>query len=387
MMLAGLLSSVLLVGLDMAAFPGLLKNAITGLEQIDFTSSLMNVVLGVLLFVSARKINLSLLDRQHRIVLALALLSTFLNTVLIGFVLQLCLGLVGVEIPLLHALLFGALISPTDPIATIAILKEIGLPKKLEVLVEGESLLNDGVAAVAFSVLAGIAVTGSEPAVLEIGVELVREVGGGLIIGILAGGIGAHADKEIKTIAQIFTVSLAIIFFGGFVCRSLHVSYPLAMVVAGIVYNVVSSNVEGQKDRKSDLNVWHPIEAVLVSILFFTIGLLALYPSEDTNFVALTLIIPLALVCRIISVAIPIGVRGLGKSTFNAEILLSSLLTWGGLKGGITIALAFLLPPISSKALFVDLAYACVAFSVLIQAPTIRLFFPNSALKRIVKII
>ena len=179
MMAAGILASAILYALASVGFPSIITDVVDGLNSLDFTSSLMNVVLGVLLYVTARRINFHLLDRQQYLVLGLAVASTLINTFLTGLATKLLLGLLGIELPLLHALLFGALISPTDPIATISILKRIGLPEKLEVIIEGESLFNDGVGAVVFSVLAVIAAGTSQPGAVEIGLAFVQEVGGG----------------------------------------------------------------------------------------------------------------------------------------------------------------------------------------------------------------
>jgi CPA1 family monovalent cation:H+ antiporter len=386
MMAAGIFASAILYGLASVGFPGIITDVVDGLNSLDFTSSLMNVVLGVLLYVTARRINFHLLDRQQYLVLGLAVASTLINTFLTGLAAKILLSLLGIELPLLHALLFGALISPTDPIATISILKRIGLPEKLEVIIEGESLFNDGVGAVVFSVLAVIAAGTSQPSAVEIGIAFVQEVGGGAILGAVLGYVAATAMAQ-GSVSLRFLVTLAVILFGGYLARSLHASYPLAMVVAGIMVAVCSVAQKAGADESAHMAIWSAIEEVLIAGLFLTIGLMALLPGQHPSTTAMLLIIPIVLFCRFISVAVPIAAVRSKSEMMHNKALFCGLLTWGGLRGGISIALALSLPPVALKMLLIDLTYAVVVFSVLIQAPTIRLLFPTTRLRKIVDVL
>lgn len=384
MMAAGLAAGLLIQLFAQVISPGLLSDAIAGFEALDFTSSLMNVAIGVLLFITARRIDLILLDRQQYLILALAVISTLINTVLTGAAAYLLLGWLGFEIPFLHALLFGALISPTDPIATIAILNRAGLPKRLEVVIEGESLFNDGIGAVVFSLLVALVVSGYELTTIGVATAFVQEVGGGILIGLLLGFLGARAASG-SSFDLCFVVSLAVIFFGGYLCRETHASYPLAMVVAGMAMTYFSSPVRDAEIENQNDQMWAVIEHVLTAGLFLTIGLMALYPNQVSSLVAMIAIIPLVLICRYMSVAGPLFARGRTGHAWEERHAFASLLTWGGLRGGISIALALSLPSIAGKPMLIDLTYAVVVFSVLVQAPTLKLLFPDSLLQRIVR--
>ena len=384
MMVAGLLSSGIIYAISSLGLPTLTDDVLQGLEELDFTSSLMNVVIGVLLYVTARRINFQQLDRQQYLVLGLAIVSTLINTFLTGLATQFLLGLLGLDIPLLHGLLFGALISPTDPIATISILKRVGLPEKLEVVIEGEALFNDGVGAVVFSVLAALAAGTSQPDSLQIGLAFVHEVGGGVILGTCLGYVASKA-KIHSGLGLRFIVALAVIFWGGYLARILHVSYPLAMVVAGITVSILTGGEENTEAELAHAQVWRAIEDVLIAGLFLTIGLMALLPGQHMSVVAMSLIVPVVLFCRFFSVALVARMGRPRSVAAEDNALFSGLLTWGGLRGGISIALALSLPAIPHKMLLIDLAFAVVAFSVLVQAPTIKLFFPTTLLTRIVR--
>ncbi len=384
MMAAGLAAGLLIQLLAPLISPDLLSDTIAGFESLDFTSSLMSVAIGVLLFITARRIDLMLLDRQQYLVLALAVISTLMNTVLTGAATYLLLGWLGFDIPFLHALLFGALISPTDPIATIAILKRAGLPKNLEVVIEGESLFNDGIGAVVFSLLAAVVAGGYEPTTIGVAAAFLQEVGGGMLLGLSLGFVGARAVSGSPS-TLFFVVSLAVIFFGGYLCRQFHASYPLAMVVAGMAMTYFSSPVRDAEIECQNDHMWSVIEHVLTAALFLTIGLMSLYPDQVSSIVAMVAIVPLVLMCRYLSVAGPLFLRGQTDHSWEERHAFASLLTWGGLRGGISIALALSLPSIASKPMLIDLTYAVVVFSVLVQAPTLKLLFPDSLLQRIVR--
>lgn len=379
MMFAGVILAFSVVAVEWLGLEGISNEVLSGLVAIDFGPTLMNVVIGVLLYVAALKINLRLLEQQHALILILAVISTVINTFLTGFATWALLVVLGLDVPLLHCLLFGALISPTDPIATVAILKSVGLPEKLEVLIEGESLLNDGVGAVVFAVLIGIVATGQDPTLSHVGMELLRDVGGGLLLGVILGGVGGAMSRIDLALTSQVLVSLAIILFGGFLARYFHASYPLAMVAAGVTHALVVSTAD-TKSVKSHLQFWKTVEDVLIAGLFLMLGLLAIAPATPSMpLLAAIFVIPLVLTCRLISVWIGLWTDGRGKKT----VKLPYLLTWGGLRGGISVALALSVPQAASRDIILELSYAVVLFSVLVQAPSIGRIFPPATLGNI----
>lgn len=381
MMAAGVLTALFFSVFEMLGFSGPVEQLNSGLEAIDFGPTLMNVLIGILLYVAALKINLRLFEQQHVLILTLAVVSTLINTVLTGAATWALLSALGFEAPFVHCLLFGALISPTDPIATVAILKSVGLPKKLEVVIEGESLLNDGVGAVAFAILLGIVVTGHEPTVSQVSWELLRDVGGGLVLGVVLGVIGGAMARANVGLTSLVLVSMAVILFGGFAARSLHVSYPLAMVAAGVAQaSVVAGHT--QENTQRHLDFFKTVDNVLVAGLFLLLGLFAMSNSTvSPHWLAMVLAIPLVLACRYVSVWFGLWVDGRGRRARQ----LPSLLTWGGLRGGISVALALSIPEVATKSLLQDMSYAVVVFSVLVQAPTISRLFKTKTLDQIVE--
>ena len=378
MMAAGILTAFAITVLEAAGLSGLTEQVSSGLLAIDFGPTLMNVVIGVLLYVAALKINLRLLEQQHVLILTLAVASTLINTFLTGTATWALLLALGLDVPFLHCLLFGALISPTDPIATVAILKSVGLPAKLEVLIEGESLLNDGVGAVVFAVLLGVVATGQEPTLAHISIELARDVGGGLVLGVALGAIGGAMSRTDVGLTARVLVSLAVILFGGYIARHLHFSYPLAMVAAGVVQAWFMTS-DGAESAGQHLTFWKTVEDVLIAGLFLMLGLLAIAPADvPVPWTAMLFVIPVVLVCRFVSVWLGLLLDGRG----SRSVQLPGLLTWGGLRGGISVALALSVPEIASRDLILEMSYAVVLFSVLIQAPTIGRLFKPATLNR-----
>ena len=383
MMASGVFSAFAVLALERIGLEGITEQVTSSLVALQFEATLMNVVIGVLLYVAALKINLRLFEQQHVLILILAVVSTLLNTVLTGFATWGLLTALGLPVPLLHSLLFGALISPTDPIATVSILRSVGLPERLEVVIEGESLLNDGVGAVAFTILLGIVLTGEQPALLDIGIEILRDVGGGVVLGILLGCVGGAMSRLDASLTAHVLISLAIILLGGLLARQLSVSYPLAMVAAGVAHAWLLFDEDTSSDE-DHLMFWKTVEDVLVAGLFLTLGLMAISTATHAMaWLTVVLILPVVLVCRFLSVWFGLGLDGRGQKSLR----LPSLLTWGGLRGGISVALALSLPDIESRNLLLQLSYGVVLFSVLLQAPTIARLFKPDALNRMVKVL
>jgi len=370
--LAGAVASIGLIVLDALGVPGLRGWASGLLETLDFTEFVLGGVLSILLFAGALGLNARQLVRQRVSILTLALLSTLISTVLIGFGAYSVFRLVGLDVPLLWALLFGALISPTDPVAVLDLLKRARVPARIETLIAGESLFNDGVGVVIFLVLAGLAGIGGshvEPGVAGALGLFVREALGGLLFGVLLGGLGYALLRSIEQHAVEVLLTLALVVGGYVAATALGVSGPLAMVVAGLIISATKDTAFGQETRAHIEGFWETVDQVLNILLFAFIGLdVLLTETTGRQLLASALLIGLALASRWISVALPFALvrarEGYGAYTVR-------LLTWGGLRGGIAISLALGLPEHPARTHVVTATYAVVLFTIAVQGLTI----------------
>ncbi|MBB5233530.1 cation:proton antiporter [Deinococcus budaensis] len=370
--LAGAVASIGLIALDALGVPGLRGWAAGLLETLDFTDFVLNGILSILLFAGALGLNARQLVRQRVSILTLALLSTLISTGLIGFGAHFLFGLVGLDVPLVWALLFGALISPTDPVAVLDLLKRARVPARIETLIAGESLFNDGVGVVIFLVLAGLAGIGgshAEPGVVGALTLFVREALGGLLFGGLLGGVGYALLRSIEQHAVEVLLTLALVIGGYVAATALGVSGPLAMVVAGLVISATKDAAFGQETRAHIEGFWETVDQVLNILLFAFIGLdVLLTETTGRQLIASAGLIALALAARWISVALPFALvrarDGYGPYTVR-------LLTWGGLRGGIAISLALGLPDHPARTHLVTATYAVVLFTIAVQGLTI----------------
>jgi len=344
-----------------------------GLEQlVDLPTFVLNGLLGVLLFAAGLHFNFSDLSRQRVPVLVLATLGVLTSTLVVGMGTFWVLQLMGVHLPLVYCFLFGALISPTDPIAVLSVLKTVGAPKELETTIAGESLFNDGTAVVAFMVLLGLASGTAEPSVRAVATLLAQEVGGGALVG-LAVGLGAvYLLKGVNAYALEILITLAVATGGYSLAQHLHVSAPLAAVIMGLVVgNHGASSSMSEQTREHLFSFWELLDEVLNLVLFGLIGL-KLLSLETSHSHALWLagvsLIPVVLFARFVSVGLPfLALRSaMPKSPHTVK-----LLTWGGLRGGISVALALSLPAFDGKDLLVVGTYVVVVFSLLVQAPSL----------------
>ncbi|WP_102128379.1 cation:proton antiporter [Deinococcus planocerae] len=370
--LAGALASIGLILLDALGVPGLRGWAAGLLETLDFTDFVLNGILSILLFAGALSLDATQLLRQRVSILTLALLSTLISTFLIGFAAYFVFALVGLNVPLIWSLLFGALISPTDPVAVLDLLKRARVPARIETLIAGESLFNDGVGVVIFLVLAGLAGVGgthAEPGVAGALTLFVREALGGLLFGALLGGLGYALLRSIEQHAVEVLITLALVVGGYVAASALGISGPLAMVVAGLVISATKSRAFGAQTRAHIEGFWETIDQVLNILLFAFIGLdVLLTETTGPQIVASVLLIGVALAARWLSVALPFALvrsrEGYGSYTVR-------LLTWGGLRGGIAISLALGLPESPYRTHVVTATYAVVLFTIAVQGLTI----------------
>jgi len=370
----GLMIIALLVSLGLAVIGpfafGLKADAQQLLASVDFDETLLHGMLSFLLFAGALHVNLSNLARQKWIIGLLATFGVLGSTMIIGFISLWVLSLLGIDIPLIYCLLFGALISPTDPIAVLGILKKVGVPESLETKITGESLFNDGVAVVVFLIFLKIA-TGTHEitAALVLGL-FVKEALGGVVFGLLIGWIAYWMLKSIDNYQVEVLITLALVTGGFALADELHISGPIAIVVAGLLIGnhgrllAMSDTVRRHLDT-----FWELVDEVLNAVLFVLLGLEVLVLTFTREyFIAGVLLIPLLLMARFISVGGPVLIMRLFRS-FSPHVV--KILTWGGLRGGISVALALSLPPGEYREVILAITYMIVVFSIIVQGLTI----------------
>ncbi|MFD2543378.1 cation:proton antiporter [Lacinutrix gracilariae] len=342
------------------------------ITQIDFKAVLLDVMLSFLLFAGALHTNFEQLKVQRWPVLAFATFGVVISTFLVGLIMFYALPIVGLHIDFIYCLLFGSLISPTDPIAVLGILKKAGAPKNLETKIVGESLFNDGVGVVVFLTIFKIADLGIENVtVLEV-VELFGvEVIGGIVLGLILGWITYRLMRSIDDYDIEVIITLAAVMAGTVLAQKLHISAPLAMVTAGLVVgndtvrdSAMSETTETYVDK-----FWELIDILLNTVLFVLIGMEMLVLTFEFEYLLAGFIaIPLVLLCRYISLLVPIKFFE-KKLDFVPKTNL--IMTWGGLRGGISIALALGLTQVMERDLFLVITYVVVVFSILVQGMTV----------------
>jgi monovalent cation:H+ antiporter, CPA1 family len=342
------------------------------ITQIDFSTVLLEVMLSFLLFAGALHTNFDQLKVQRGPILAFATFGVIFSTLLIGVAIYFLLQFTGLPVDFIYCLLFGALISPTDPIAVLGILKQAGVPKKLETKIVGESLFNDGVGVVVFLTIFEIAQVGIDHITIkEILLLLIEEVAGGIILGLCLGWVAYRLMKSIDDFSVEVMITLAVAMGGYVLAQSIHFSGPLTVVVAGLFIGHDTVR-EGSMSDRTELYIdkfWETSDALLNGILFVLIGLeILILPFNSTHVLLGVVSIVLVLLSRYISVFFP--VRFYEK---KLEFVKHTdwMMTWGGLRGGISIALALTLTDTMSRDLFLTLTYVIVIFSIIVQGLTV----------------
>ncbi len=337
------------------------------INSIDFKTVLLDIMLSFLLFAGALHTNFQQLKIHRKPIIAFATLGTVTSTFLSGAFVYFAFQLLGFDVAFIYCLLFGALISPTDPIAVLGIMKKVGAPKKLEIKIVGESLFNDGVGVVIFLTIYQIAKGGVEISALEIGKLFLIEVVGGLSLGLILGWITYKLLKTIDDYDTEVILTLALVMGGTVLAQKLHVSAPLAMVTAGLLIGtekVRSSSMSETTELYLD-KFWELIDVLLNTILFVMIGMEILVLTFDTSYIiAGCLVVPLLLFARYFSLILPTKLYA-KKLDFVPKT--SMIMTWGGLRGGISIALALSLTPLMQRELFLVITYIVVVFSIIVQ--------------------
>ncbi|MES1965350.1 sodium:proton antiporter [Psychrobacter sp. AH5] len=365
-MVISILLSIFAIFLGFLGFDQLIDYEVSLLEQLDFTEVLLDGMLSMLLFAGALHINIGDLRRYKLPIGILACIGTIVSAVLIATAIYLMLPLLGFSLPFIWCLLFGALISPTDPIAVMGILASAGAPKSLETVIAGESLFNDGIGVVIFVILLGILTSGDIPTANYVAHTLAVEAGGGIVFGLGLGAILYYLLKSIDSYQEEVLLNLAGVIGGYALASHWHLSGPLAMVMMGLmVGNRGRALAMSDKTRHYIDLFWELIDEILNAILFVLIGLEIVIIAYSGNlFIAGGLAIVIALAARFIVV-------GMTTKTFNRQLDLPSgawkVLTWGGLRGGISVALVLQLPAGAERDILLALTYAVVVFSILVQ--------------------
>ena len=370
-MATALVFSLALIGLDTLGIAhGLRQYEESLLRSIDFSNVLMHGMLSLLLFAGALHIDLSELKAFRWQVGGLAVLGTTLSTFLVGFAMWFALPVAGLDLPLIYCLLFGALISPTDPIAVMGILKSAQAPKELELVISSESLFNDGVGVVIFSLLLGMVASGLVPTPGQAFELLLHEAGGGLLFGLVLGYLTFRLIRSVNNYQIEVLLTLAAVTGGYALASKLHVSGPLAMVVAGLIIGNHGRSLAMSDTTRRYLDMfWELIDEILNATLFVLIGmevLLVVFSLHEL--VATGIAIAVTLLARLLTVGLP---ARLLNRVVNLPRGSWKVLTWGGLRGGISVALALSLPTGPERDIVVALTYGVVVFSILAQGLSI----------------
>jgi len=351
-------------------------------ESLHFDKVLLHGMLAYLLFAGALTIDLQYLRGVLAQITAFATFSVALSGVIAGTIFWVIATSLGFEIEIIHGLLFGALIAPTDPVAVLGILKGARAPRTLQTTMAGESLFNDGVGVVIFLTLASVAFSGKEPALTELGKFLLLEAGGGAALGLGLGWITYRLMHSIDEYSVEVLLSLAVVSGGYALATALHMSGPIVVVIAGIIIgNQARSTAMSDITRRYLDNFWELLDDILNAVLFALVGLEVVAIQLDWQYAYTGILaIPVVLSARLISIAIPgAALHVIGLMPFQRKLL--AALSWGGLRGGISIALALSLPTSPERDLLVTAAYIVVTFSVLVQGLTfgnlIKRFFPS----------
>ncbi|OOF56441.1 sodium:proton antiporter [Rodentibacter genomosp. 2] len=375
-----MLGSLILVLLGYLNWFNLDEIAIKVVERIDFKDFLLNGILGFLLFAGALGIKLPVLKNQKWEITTFALFSTFASTFFIGFMLYAISQLFGWHIDLIYCILFGALISPDDPIAVLAIIKNLKAPKRLAMQVEGESLFNDGIGLVIFTTVFAVAFGGQEPTAGGVLHLFFKEALGGIAFGFAIGLLAHYLISATDDGSLEILLTLTIPTAGFMLANLLHVSGALAMVVSGILIGNWTRYTGFSKQSRHYFNhFWEMIDHFLNSLLFILIGLaILLIHVSWQGLILIVLAIPICLVCRYISVWLPFQVMKRYRK-YNPYTL--RVLTWGALRGGLALAMALSIPMGQSyieglnmdvRDLILGMTYAVVMFSILVQGMTIE---------------
>lgn len=336
-------------------------------KNIDFSEAVLNIMLGFLLFAGSFNLDTNKLKREMRPVLLLSTIGVILSTAAFGVLSYCGMRLFDIKVPLMYCFLFGAVVSPTDPVAVSAIIKNSKLPNHLETIITGESLFNDGIGVVLFiTILEFIHSNTDRIDIAQTAVLFCREVFGGIALGVVCGYFVYRLMKSITDFQTIVLLSLALVMGLSVLATYWHLSVPLAVVSAGIVSGIRSINISNKETSHQSLErFWKLIDEILNTILFVMIGLqIVELPFLNNYWITGSVSIVLILVARWVSISIPLTFLRRSLSLKYKDV---NILTWAGLRGGISIALALSLPHNKYRYIILAGSYFIVIFSVIVQ--------------------
>ncbi len=369
-MVIALISSIL-IAIWGHLVPSISARAVVLVSNINFEQVLMKIMLGFLLFAGALHIDANKLNKEKWPVMILATAGTFISTFLVSIMAYYLFQLFKVEIPYIYCLLFGGLISPTDPISVMGILKQARIPKSLELKIAGESLFNDGVGVVIFLTILEVAINGTGRfSVAGTAVLFLKEAGGGMLFGAIVGYLAYFSIKSIDNYRVEVLITLTVVMCGYPIADHFHLSGPLAMIVAGIILGTKGKGA-GMSDISRDYlgKFWDLIDEIFNAVLFLLIGLEMLVIKINSTIILIGgIMIIIVLLARLVSVSFPLMFLRLWiKFEKNAVLIL----TWGGLRGGLSVAMALSLPEAMHREELVLITYIIVVFSIIVQGLTI----------------
>lgn len=379
-MVIAIVVSIILVSFGETFLPRTFGHLHNLMSSIDFTEVLMGAMLNFLLFAGGIHINIDDLKEQLRPVVIFSTLGVVISTFVVGFGMFYLLPVFGIKLPFIYCLLFGALISPTDPVAVLSILKQANVSKSLETKVAGESLFNDGMAVVVFSVVLQLAI-GKE---IDLGIEnigmlLLKEAGGGLFLGVILGWVTSRLMREVDDYIISVLVTLSVVMGGYLIARQMHISGPLTMVAAGLFMGNFNVRFKMKSITQDYLiKFWELIDEILNAVLFLFIGFELLMIKDLKHFVVPGMAaIVIVLLARVISIW---GPTKFMRTTFSPQTV--KVLVWGGIRGGVSIALAMSIPKSEYSEIILSITYCVVVFSIIVQGLTIaKVANPNKIAK------
>ena len=370
-MVIAIVVSIVLVMFGESVLPKTFRHLNNLMNSIDFTEVLMGAMLNFLLFAGGIHININDLKEQFRPVLIFSTAGVVISTFVVGFGMFYLLPFLGIHLPFIYCLVFGALISPTDPVAVLSILKQANVSKSLETKVAGESLFNDGMAVVVFTVVMQLAI-GKEVdlGVESIGLLLMKEAGGGILLGVLLGWVTSRLMREVDDYIISVLVTLSVVMGGYLIARQMHISGPLTMVAAGLFMGNFNVRFKMKSITQDYLiKFWELIDEILNAVLFLFIGFELLMIKDLRHFMVPGLLaIAVVLIARFISIWIPTKFMSL-RTRFSPQTV--KVLVWGGIRGGVSIALAMSIPKSEYSEIILSITYCVVVFSIIVQGLTI----------------
>lgn len=374
--------SIVLVFFGETLFPKTFNRLHQLMTSIDFTEVLMGAMLNFLLFAGGIHVNIDDLKEQLRPIVIFSTAGVVISTFVVGIGMYYLMPLIGVQIPFIFCLVFGALISPTDPVAVLSILKQAKVSKALETKVAGESLFNDGMAVVVFTVVLQIAIGEEVDLNLEnIGLLLLKEAGGGLLLGVILGWITSRLMREVDDYIISVLVTLSVVMGGYLIAHQMHISGPLTMVAAGLFMGNFNMKFKMKSITQDYLiKFWELIDEILNAVLFLFIGFELLMIKDLKHFMIPGLVaIIVVLIARFVCIWLPTRFMSL-KTRFSPQTV--KVLVWGGIRGGVSIALAMSIPKGEYSDAILSITYCVVVFSIIVQGLTIaKVANPNKIAK------